>query len=186
MVAPSPFTDTQESCFKSLLTLSAPQTILLRHIKENRKKCSLTPLEGHSDLLFFKYPRQLESLPISEQTPVAVLTVGAPLLSRSSSLPLLLVDGTWRYANSMIQSLVRRFGNSLSMVSLPPASTAYPRYQTLCSDPEAGLASVEALFLAHLWTGRRTQGLLDDYYWADLFLKKNKYLFEEIVRTRDL
>jgi pre-rRNA-processing protein TSR3 len=48
--------------------------------------------------------------------------------------------------------------------------TAYPRRQTECPDPERGLSSVEALFLAHQILGRSTEGLLARYHWRDQFL----------------
>lgn len=58
--------------------------------------------------------------------------------------------------------------------SLPPGlKTSYPRKQTACSDPEAGLASVEALYAAYCLTGRDPTGLLDSYYWKAPFLEAN-------------
>ena len=52
--------------------------------------------------------------------------------------------------------------------------TAYPRRQDDCPNPEEGLASVEALYLAYLTLGRNPEGLLDFYYWKDEFLNKIK------------
>ena len=61
---------------------------------------------------------------------------------------------------------------------VPPRSlsgyrTAYPRASKRGTDPDNGLASVEALFLAHHILGRPTAGLLDHYRWADEFLRLN-------------
>ena len=144
-------------------------TLILRHRKENLKKCSLHGLEGRSDLRFFTYPT--DSLPPLDQC--LLLAVDAPPLSiEDQSMPLLLIDGTWNYAAVMERQLpqttqwVRR--------SLPKhLTTAYPRKQTACPDPSRGLASVEALYAAHHLLGYSTEGLLDHYYWKDLFLKAN-------------
>jgi hypothetical protein len=41
------------------------------------------------------------------------------------------------------------------------------------TDPDNGLASIEALYLAYHILGRPTAGLLDHYHWADAFLEAN-------------
>ena len=51
--------------------------------------------------------------------------------------------------------------------------TAYPRKQEDCPDPERGLASVEALYIAHQILGHDTEGLLEHYHWKEKFLEKN-------------
>ena len=61
---------------------------------------------------------------------------------------------------------------------LPPRSlqgflTAYPRRSKQGTDPDNGLASVEALFLAYHLLDRPTAGLLDHYRWAEEFLRLN-------------
>ena len=61
---------------------------------------------------------------------------------------------------------------------VPPRSlhgyrTAYPRVSKLGTDPDNGLASVEALYLAYHLLGRPTAGLLDHYRWAVEFLRLN-------------
>jgi pre-rRNA-processing protein TSR3 len=43
----------------------------------------------------------------------------------------------------------------------------------LGTDPDNGLASVEALFIAHHVLGRPTEGLLDQYRWREQFLRLN-------------
>jgi len=106
-----------------------------------------------------------------------LLTIDAPPFSDADrSCGLLLIDATWRLAEKMIQwaegeqpLFVRR--------SLPlHYRTAYPRRQLDCPDPSRGLASIEALFLSYQLLGRNTEGLLDNYYWRDSFLLRNKGL----------
>ena len=58
--------------------------------------------------------------------------------------------------------------------SLNGYHTAYPRVSKAGTDPDNGLASVEALYLVHHLLGRPTAGLLDHYRWAAEFLQKNE------------
>ena len=63
-------------------------------------------------------------------------------------------------------------------LDVPPRSlvgwrTAYPRASKQGTDPAHGLASVEALFAAYHILGRPTEGLLDNYRWAEEFLRAN-------------
>lgn len=143
-------------------------TIVIRHRRENLKKCSLRGLEKRKDFAFYSYP--IRDLPPLEG--YVLLAADAPLVLSEADAEqgLLLIDGTWKLAEKMLQvlslppSIVRR--------SLPPAiETAYPRRQ---EEPH-GLASIEALYAAYLLTGRNPEGLLDGYYWRELFLEKNGF-----------
>lgn len=148
-----------------------PPTIILRHRKENLKKCSLRGLESRPDCRFFTYPH--EELPDLSQ--YISLTIDAPPLSREDGQAgLFIIDATWRYAEVMAARIPATYSSCRSI----PAGfvTAYPREQTGCSDPERGLASVEALFIAYHLIGRETKGLLDGYHWREKFLEKNKIL----------
>ena len=139
------------------------KTLIWRHRKENLKKCSLSGLESRRDILFFTYPAQL--LPDLSNT--LILKVDAPPLTQADGgYDLLLVDATWRYAEVML----RQLPHNLTARSLPSHfTTAYPRRQEV----DGGLASVEALYLAHLILGRDREGLLDGYHWRDEFLLQN-------------
>ena len=147
----------------------SPPTIILRHRKENLKKCSLRGLEGRADFRFFTYPQ--DELP--DLSHCILLTLDAPPLSREDcDRGIFLIDGTWRYAELMQNQLPKP--HLFQKRSLPGNfQTAYPRRQTDCLDPSKGLASIEALFVAYLTLGRSTDGLLDHFYWKDAFLKIN-------------
>lgn len=144
-------------------------TTILRHRKENLKKCSLRGLESREDLHFLTYPT--DPIPFIQKG--ILLDLQAPLLSKEDrGHSFFLIDGTWKHAAVMSRQLpypekwVRR--------SLPSEfRTAYPRKQTDCIAPERGLASVEALYIAHLILGYETRGLLDHYYWKKEFLMLN-------------
>ncbi len=148
-----------------------PPTVILRHRRENLKKCSLRGLEGRKDLLFFKYPTP-DFNPDAWRGVVVLRLDAPPLTEADNPFGLFLVDATWRYAEKMLR-FVEEIPD-LKQRSLPSHyRTAYPRRQEDCQDPEKGLASVEALFLAYKILGRDTTGLLDHYYWKNDFLSKN-------------
>lgn len=144
-------------------------TLILRHRRENLKKCSLTGLENHPELKFYTYP--VDQLP--DCSHFLLLKVGAPPLTiEDRNRDLFLIDGTWRLAQVMEKQLPWK----LEARSLPGHyRTAYPRRQTDCPDPEAGLSSLEALFIAHRILGRSTENLLDRYYWKELFIRYNEF-----------
>ena len=140
---------------------------VIRHPKERRSKCSLTPLEGRADIDFFR-ARPNWSF---DMTGFTVLALGAPELSpEDAGRPLLLLDSTWRLLPQIEACL---YGQGVRR-TLPAVPTAYPRISKIAEDPMGGLASVEALFLAKLLLGERDDALLADYYWRDEFLQSLK------------
>jgi pre-rRNA-processing protein TSR3 len=145
-----------------------PPTLILRHRKENLKKCSLYGLEVREDLRFFTYPKDL----LPDLSSYVLLTLNAPVLSEEDkNKGLFLIDGTWRYAEIMRRQLPQP--HRFEVRSLPPLYiTAYPRRQ----DVERGLASVEALYAAYCITQKNPLGLLDHYHWKKEFLNTNAHL----------
>jgi pre-rRNA-processing protein TSR3 len=142
-----------------------PPTIIVRHKAENPRKCSVYPLRGREGLVFFPYP-VVNRPPLDGY--VRLAAEGPELSPADAALGVLLLDGSWRWAGVM----TRDFGD------VPPRSlhgwkTAYPRVSKRGTDPDNGLASVEALFLAHHILGRPTEGLLDHYRWGAEFLRLN-------------
>lgn len=154
--------------------MNYPPTIIVRHRRENLKKCSLRGLEKRADFCFFTYPDCIQgkqSLPPLENY-MALDLEGPPLSKADAHLGLVLLDATWRLAGKMnsqivpLQKVIRR--------SIPQGfQTAYPRRQEDCLDPNAGLASIEALYIAYHILGRNCEGLLDAYHWRELFFTKN-------------
>jgi pre-rRNA-processing protein TSR3 len=159
---------------------SFPPTYLIRHRKENLKKCSLSGLETAPTLRFLTYPVAGDLPDIS---PYLLLAIdGPPLTSADASRGLLLLDATWRYAERMRAFIEGHpsLKNRLESRSIPKEfSTAYPRKQTDCPDPDQGLASIEALYIAYSILNRDTNGLLDHYYWRESFLQKNSNAFKK-------
>ncbi len=93
---------------------------------------------------------------------------GPPLSAADRDCGILLLDGSWRWADSMTAAFAHVPPRSLSGYR-----TAYPRVSKRGTDPDNGLASIEALFLAYHILGRPTDGLLDAYRWGAEFLALN-------------
>lgn len=147
------------------------QTYILRHARENLRKCSLKGLEARSDMRFFTYPKDV--LPSLENY-VLLVVEDAPLLSTEDAAHgVLLLDSTWHYLDKMLKYISN--DQNLQKRTLPGHfRTAYPRRQEGCIDPARGLSSIEALFIAYQILGRESEGLLDRYYWKKDFLKINQ------------
>lgn len=142
-------------------------TIIIIHPKERRTKCTVEPLRGREDFQFHRYPN---SQPQGLDNYVR-LGFGGPLLSiADSNRGLLVLDGTWRFTSKMEEEFAE-----VPVRSLPTCKTAYPRVSKLFDDPADGLATIEAVFIAYQLLGRDTAGLLDQYHWADEFLRLNAY-----------
>jgi pre-rRNA-processing protein TSR3 len=147
------------------MTADYPPTIIVRHSHENPRKCSVFPLRGRPDLIFLPYPVK-EGRPLTGY--IRLAADGPALTAADAAAGVLLLDGSWRWAASMTRDFL----------DVPPRSltgwrTAYPRSSKLGSDPDNGLASVEALYIAYHLLGRDGAGLLDHYRWTDEFLRIN-------------
>jgi pre-rRNA-processing protein TSR3 len=148
-----------------------PVTYIVRHPKENTRKCSVWPLRERADLVFLTYPVKQA---INLEGYIRLAAEGPELSEADREAGVLLLDGSWRWAEAMTKAFAH----------VPPRSlhnyrTAYPRVSKLGTDPDNGLASVEALYLAHHILGRPTEGLLDHYRWGDEFLRLNQLAVEE-------
>jgi len=140
------------------MTVVFPPTVIVRHSRENPRKCSVIPLRGRPDLMFLPYPVR-QRPPLDGYLRLAA--DGPPLTTADAASGLLLLDGSWRWAAAMTRDF-----EDVTPRSLHGWRTAYPRASKLGTDPDNGLASVEALFVAYNILGRPTAGLLDHYRWA--------------------
>ncbi len=151
---------------------SFPPTYVLRHRRENLKKCSLRGLELRPDFRFYTYPTAI--LP-DLSAHVLLAMDGPPLTIADAGHGLFLLDATWRYAIKMRQFVDSQ--TKMEVRSIPAGfRTAYPRRQDDCPEPDDGLASVEALYISYAILGRDVTGLLDAYHWKNEFLDKNAHL----------
>ncbi|WOO41990.1 hypothetical protein [Rubellicoccus peritrichatus] len=169
--------------------------LIVRHPKERLSKCSLEPLRQRDDLLFRRATDHFRF----DATGFILLAVDAPVLSKADTelnqgeesllrdrlleagfnqdrlqqtnrleRPLLLLDSTWR----LLPQLEEKIHGEPICRSLPEGiSTAYPRVSKIAEDPTAGLASVEALYLARKMLGDDDPSLLENYHWREEFLQ---------------
>ncbi|HRD55287.1 MAG TPA: DTW domain-containing protein [Parachlamydiaceae bacterium] len=147
-------------------------TVILRHRRENLKKCTLTGLEKRPDFKFYTYPYDT----ILELPSYIMLSFEGPLLSKEDAgKGLFILDGTWRYADKMYKS--SPLLHTIEKRSLPDHfKTAYPRKQDDCSDVGRGLSSIEAIYIAYSILGYPTEGLFENYMWNSLFFERNPNL----------
>jgi pre-rRNA-processing protein TSR3 len=123
------------------------------------------PLRGRPDIVFLAYPvRNRPDL----AGYIRLAAEGPPLSAADADRGILLLDGSWRWAEAMEADFAEVPGRSLS-----GWKTAYPRISKLGTDPDNGLASIEALVVAYHLLGRPLDGLLDHYRWAAEFLAAN-------------
>ncbi len=139
--------------------------IIIRHPKERLSKCTLEPLRERPDLTFYRAKKGFKF----DAGGHILLAMDAPPLSPADAgRPLLFLDGTWRRLPQLEACLE---GEPLRR-SLPAGiRTAYPRVSKIFTDPEGGLASVEALYVAKKILGDDDPAILSEYRWKEKFLK---------------
>ena|SRR5579862_2079561 len=147
------------------MSTSHPPTIIVRHSKENPRKCSIVPLRGRPGIVILNYP--VKDIP-NLAGYVRLAAEGPELTAADAASGLLLLDGSWRWAAAMTRNF-----EHIPPRSLHGYKTAYPRVSKQGTDPAHGLASVEALYIAHRLLGLPMEGLLDHYHWRDEFLRLN-------------
>ena len=143
--------------------------LILRDPHESPAKCSLTPLRGLAGVRFVEYHGR-RRLDAGER--ILLDPEGAELGPEDRGRDLLLIDCAWR----RVPRLRRTVDGVLHGRRLPPFETAYPRRSKTFADPERGLASVEALYLAALLLGTPRPDFLAAYRWRAEFLAANRTL----------
>jgi pre-rRNA-processing protein TSR3 len=140
-------------------------TTVIRHPKERLAKCSLRFLHDRPEITFL---RAKEGFTFDASGFTLLAVDGEPLSIRDEGRPLLLLDSTWRWLPQLL-ACVR--GEPVRRAIPQDVRTAYPRSSKLWDDPEGGLASVEALYVARRLLGDDDPTLLDGYHWKDDFLR---------------
>lgn len=144
--------------------MTSIRTVVVRHVKERIAKCSLRFLHDRPEMTFYRNKPGF----VFDATGYTLLAVDAPPLSpRDADRPLLLLDSTWRWLPQLLACVT---GEPV-LRSIPgDVKTAYPRTSKVFEDPAAGLASIEALYLARKLLGDDDPSLLEGYHWKDAFL----------------
>ncbi|MCU0866394.1 MAG: hypothetical protein MUC36_21640 [Planctomycetes bacterium] len=140
------------------------RTTVIRHPKERIAKCSLRFLHERPEMTFLRANQGF----LFDATGFVLLAVDAPPLSPADAdHPLLLLDSTWRWLPQLL-ACVR--GEPIRRSIPGNLRTAYPRVSKVFEDPAAGLASIEALYVARRLLGDDDPTLLDGYHWREQFL----------------
>lgn len=145
--------------------------LIWRDFRESAKKCSLMPLRGREGIEIRRYA--------SDRTcdgagRILLHPDGPELTAQDGGKGLLILDSSW----TRLPKLLERVEGEPVRRSLPRLVTAYPREGKIVKNPEGGLASVEALFAALCVLGFRDESLLDQYHFAEEFLRLNPWLGE--------
>jgi pre-rRNA-processing protein TSR3 len=148
--------------------------LILRDPRESLAKCSLTPLRGLPGVRFVDYHGR-RRLAAGER--VLLHPDGEELSPADRGRGLLLIDCAWR----RVERCLRTVDGVLHPRRLPPFVTAYPRRSKTFADPERGLASVEALYLAALLLGAPRPDFLREYRWRAAFLEANRARLEVLA-----
>lgn len=144
--------------------MTAIPTTVIRHPKERLAKCSLRFLHDRPEMTFLRARPGFTF----DATGFLLLAVDCPPLGPADhGRPLLLLDSTWRWLPQLRGCVV---GTPIERSIPAGVVTAYPRTSRLFADPPAGLASIEALFVARLLLGDRDPTLLTGYHWREQFL----------------
>lgn len=141
-------------------------TLILRDPRESPRKCSLTALRGAPGIRFVNFHRERR---LAARGRILLHPEGEEFGPADRGKPLLLLDCSWR----RIPALLATVDGEPERRRLPRLATAYPRKNREGTDPERGLASVEALYAALALLGEPRPELLAGYRWADEFLAAN-------------
>ncbi len=144
--------------------MTSVKVTVIRHKKERISKCSLRFLHDRPGFTFLRAGKGFRF----DATCFLLLEVDAPALCPADQdHPLLLLDSTWRWLPELRAAII---GEPL-LRSIPgDIVTSYPRESRLFRDPEQGLASIEALYIAKRILGEDDPSLLDGYHWKQEFL----------------
>jgi len=151
--------------------------IVLDH-GETENKCTVTPLRDRPDFRFVPVFGQGPLGPLS--APVLLHPEGRCLTEIEVSRPveaLACVDCVWRRLPKILPRL-QWSGEPATLVKIPAGFvTAYPRTGF---DPEGGLATIEAIFIAAALLGNWDVTLLSRYYFGRAFVERNAKRFAEL------
>lgn len=143
--------------------------------KENPRKCTVHPLRERPDFRV----RYFHNGPIEPFDADWLLHVDGRNLAdmREEKVGSLgVIDCTWRKVPSVLQ----RLGKPLPrLVRIPEGfRTAYPRKNKAGKDPDTGLATIEAIFIAAAFCGKWDESLLEHYHFGEEFLALNEAEWE--------
>ncbi len=148
---------------------------------ETGNKCTIAPLRGRPDFRFFRVHGERPLGPLS--APILLHHEGECLTQVDLTKPvqsLASIDCVWRRLPT-IQRRLSWIEAPAKLAKLPEGFvTVYPRVGQYLPDPEGGLATIEALFIAAALLGKWDVTLLAHYYFARAFIERNAKRFVEL------
>lgn len=154
--------------------------IVLDH-GETANKCTVTPLRDRADFRFFSVFGQGPIGPLSAS--VLLHPDGqclSQLVWREPPTTIASVDCVWRRLPKILPRL-SWVGQKAVLAKIPEGFlTAYPRKGLPAADPDGGLATIEALFVAAALMGHWDITLLSRYYFGRAFVERNARRFCEL------
>ncbi len=142
---------------------------------ETVNKCTILPLSYREDFEIVRFDKG--QLMASLTGDLLLHPEGRPLqeLSRRESRRIVAIDCTWK----RLRPIVNRIEKPLPELAGIPEGfvTAYPRRNKKNLDPTAGLATIEALFIAAALLGHWDESLLAHYHFGQAFLDLNRDTF---------
>ena len=150
---------------------------ILMDRKENPRKCTILPQKAREDftIRYFAGGRPIRAFQAD-----CLLHIDGEDLSLLKNVQVSsvgLIDCNWKKVTGCLQKLVKPLPR---LVSFPQGfKTAYPRRNAEGKDPDGGLATIEALFIAAAFLGFWDETLLDKYHFKDAFLEMNTALWKK-------
>ncbi len=151
---------------------------------ETANKCTIAPLAGRPDFRLIPVKGAGALGPL--QSSILLHHEGRCLIELRESLGevsgIACIDCVWR----RLDPLIRRVEGKLPVLTRIPDgfATAYPRKSVLDTDPDGGLATIEAIFVAAAILGNWDTSLLSNYYFGRRFVELNARRLIELGATQ--
>lgn len=154
---------------------------ILIDARENKRQCTIHPIREREDFQIRYFDRTRSPL-AAFGTEILLHVDGIDLAEDREKNGLAhsvgLIDCTWKWVAPTMERLEK---SPARLVKIPAAFlTAYPRkskYPGL--DPDGGLATIEAVFIAAAFAGSWDESLLEKYHFKNDFLQINSELWKK-------
>lgn len=149
---------------------------------ERVNKCTILPLAYRDD---FAIRRIRRGVPLDPLTGDLLLhpdgesleTLAPRLLAERAVGRVSAIDCIWKQLPGFLSWVPEPLP---LLAGIPPGFvTAYPRKNKVDQDPDGGLATIEALFIADAFLGGWDETLFAEYYFGPAFLESNAAVFAE-------
>jgi pre-rRNA-processing protein TSR3 len=150
---------------------------------ETPNKCTIAPLGAREDFRLFPVFGEGPLGPLS--APLLLHHEGQCLAELRNTVPavpaIASVDCVWRRLPRLVERIAWTNNQPPILARIPEGfQTVYPRVGLPGKDPQGGLATIEAIFIAAAMLGNYDPTLLSHYYFARQFIEQNTRRFLEL------